>query len=181
MNSIDELGMLAELLRQLNDLGMRISQITQRPATIGHTGEFIASKIFNIQLQESASSEAIDGHFQSGPLKGSSVNVKWYAKHESILDITPDSLPDYYLVMAGPKSTTMSSKGGVRPWIIDTVHLFNAEELVARLRDRGVKIGIASSVRRQDWEDFQIYPIPSYGEFQISEAQMELLKLFRSK
>jgi len=168
---MEDLKDLAGLLDHLNNLGKQISELTQRPATIGHTGEFIASKVFDIKLEESAAAKAIDGHFQSGPLAGKSVNVKWYGKQESILDITPDALPDYYLVMTGPKSSITSSRGSIRPWLIDSIFLFDANILMARLRKRGVKIGIATSVRKQDWQDFQIYPVSRSSALKLTEDQ----------
>ena len=101
---VDALINLANLIHNRNKIAEEISLIIDRPAQIGHIGEFIASKIFQITLAESASEKAIDGYFSSGTLQGKSVNIKWYAKRENMLDITPDALPDYYLVMTGPKS-----------------------------------------------------------------------------
>jgi len=110
-----DLEKLPALLAEMNSIEDRISEITQRPATIGHTGEYIASRIFDIELEESASAKAIDGHFRNGTLAGKTVNIKWYSKQEYLLDITPDFLPDYYLVMTGPKTLEGTSKGGIRP------------------------------------------------------------------
>jgi len=31
-------------------------------------------------------------------LQEKTVNIKWYGKHEGILDIDPQALPDFYLV-----------------------------------------------------------------------------------
>jgi len=45
---------LAQLIRTKNLLDARITQIMARPALIGHTGEYIASHIFNIVLEPSA-------------------------------------------------------------------------------------------------------------------------------
>jgi hypothetical protein len=58
---------------------------------------------------------------------------------------------DYYLVMTGPAAPAASSRGGVRPWRIDNVYLFDAHQLLADQRARGVKIGIASSVPQSRW------------------------------
>ncbi len=46
---------------------------------------------------------------------------KWYSKLEFLLDITPESLPNYYLVMAGPKALQGTTKGGIRPLLITYV------------------------------------------------------------
>jgi len=115
----NDLARLADLMKRRNALECEITQLIARPMSIGHIGEFIASRIFNIQLEYSASSKGIDGHFSDGMLKGRSVNVKWYAMREGLLDITPDFLPDYYLVLVGPRSPLMSSRGRTRPWTIE--------------------------------------------------------------
>ncbi len=113
------LEQLAGLLSEMNSIGERISEISQRPATIGHTGEYIAAEIFDIELEESANAKGIDGHFRSGTLAGRTVNAKWYSKLEYMLEINPDALPDFFLVMTGPKAVEPTSKGGIRPWLID--------------------------------------------------------------
>jgi hypothetical protein len=51
--------------------------------TSGHLGEWIASQIFDIQLEASAVTAAVDGRFRGGPLAGRSANVKWYLKKTS--------------------------------------------------------------------------------------------------
>ena len=178
MNS--DLERLAGLLSEMNSIGNKISEITQRPATIGHTGEYIASKIFDIELEESASAKEIDGHFRSGQLDGKSVNIKWYSKLEYLLDITPESLPDYYLVMTGPKGLAVSSQGGIRPWLINHVFLFNAAELVIELNARGVKIGVASSVRKHEWQSAEIYPNKRNMVYRLSDEQMAKILAFSS-
>ncbi|MGB2955883.1 MAG: hypothetical protein WBB64_07930 [Anaerolineales bacterium] len=176
----NNLDRLATLLTEMNSIGNRILEITQRPATIGHTGEYIASKIFEIDLEESASAKGIDGHFRSGQLAGKSVNIKWYSKLEYMLDITPDSLPDYYLVMTGPKALEATSRGGIRPWLINHVFLFNAAELVIELNARGVKIGVASSVRKHEWQAGEIYPNKRNMAYRLSGEQMSTILAFDS-
>jgi len=74
---MNDLEKLASEIAKMNSVGNKISEITQRPATLGHTGEYIASKIFDIELEESASAKGIDGHFRSGSLAGKTVNIKW--------------------------------------------------------------------------------------------------------
>ena len=75
---MNDLQRLAELIRNRNSIERNIASITGRPALTGHTGEYIAANIFDIQLVESASEKGIDGHFNTGPLAGRSVNIKWY-------------------------------------------------------------------------------------------------------
>jgi hypothetical protein len=169
---------LAKLVQERNRVAGEITSVIGRPGQIGHLGEYIASKVFDIRLEESASSKAIDGYFSSGPLNGLSVNIKWYAKLEFLLDITPDALPDYYLVMTGPKTKELTSKGKARPWLIEFVFLFEAKPLVRELNKRGLKIGIATSVRQTYWQKAEIYPRPFNRDLLLSDEQKRLLRLF---
>jgi len=59
---------LVTLLSELNAIGDKISEITQRPAARGHTGEYIAAEIFDIELEESANAKGFDGRFRNGSL-----------------------------------------------------------------------------------------------------------------
>lgn len=178
---MDDLVQLATLIETRNQLEGKITALIGRPAPIGHLGEYIASRIFNIALEESASHKSSDGYFNVEPLKGQTVNIKWYAFQEGILDITPESLPDHYLVLTGLKSGTMTSHGRVRPWTIEKVFLFDAHSLVEELRLAGVKIGIATSVRQHLWEKAEIYPAGRNDLCQLSQVQRDMLALFRSK
>ncbi len=178
---MEELTQLAELIKKRNLLEREITALIGRPAGIGHIGEYIASKVFNITLEESASRKSIDGHFETEPLKGRTVNIKWYAFREGILDITPEFLPDYYLVLTGSKSSMMNSRGRVRPWTIDGVFLFEAQSLVDELRTGRVKIGIATSVRKHLWEKAEIYPAHGNNLLELSINQCDALDLFNSR
>jgi hypothetical protein len=60
-------------------------------------------------LEQSASQKGIDGRFAGGSLARKTVNIKWYGKMEGLLDVSPGNLPDFYLVMTGPKATASSS------------------------------------------------------------------------
>ncbi len=108
------------------------------------------------------------------------VNVKWYGKLENLLDINPNALPDFFLVMTGPKDLSMTSKGGIRPWLIDYVFLFNAAELMIELNARGVKIGVATSVRKHEWQNSEIYPNKRSMVYRLSDDQMGKLMAFGS-
>lgn len=176
---MDDVIRLAKLIRTRNTTMRQIAALIQRPALIGHVGEYIASRVFGIALEESASQKSIDGHFTDGKLAGQSVNIKWYAKRENILDVTPNALPDFYLVLAGPKSAGTSSRGEVRPWVIEAIYLFDTPQLVHRLRSRGVKIGVATSVRQSLWDEAEVYPTPRNAQLMLSEAQRKLLAHFR--
>lgn len=177
---MDELTQLAGLIRSRNSLEREITALIGRPAQIGHIGEYIASRVFHIVLEESASHEGIDGRFSDGPLKNHTVNIKWYALREGVLDIAPNALPDYYLVLTGPKSAAMTSRGQVRPWVIESVFLFEARTLVEELKCRGVRIGEASSVREAAWAKAEVYPAQGNAALVLSEAQRAALALFSS-
>ncbi len=175
----DQPGRLAALIKERNKVEVEITAIINRPAQVGHIGEYIAAQVFDISLYDSASNKASDGIFKSGPLAGRSVNVKWYGKQEGILDINPHGIPDYYLVLAGPPATAMSSKGMTRPWVINSVFLFEAAPLVTTLQAASVKIGTAAGVRKALREVAQIYPVQRNPALPLSPTQRAQLSLFR--
>jgi len=72
--------------------------------------------------------------------------VKWYLKQEWLLDATTSDVLDYYLVMTGPTGGVASAKGGVRPWLIESVYTFDAHSLLEQLQDKSVNLGIATSI-----------------------------------
>lgn len=158
-----------------------IAGIIGRPALNRHIGEYVASMLFGIELEESATAKGIDGYFNEGSLKGKSVNVKLYGKKENILDISTAELADYYLVLSGDDGDLSSSRGKTRPLVISQVFLFNMTELMPRLKERGVKIGIATSVRKSDWDDAMVYPVQMNRELVLSDEQIRLLQLFNTK
>jgi hypothetical protein len=179
-SSLQEVTRLAELFRQCNALDAEIARLIGRPALAGHLGEYIAARIFDIALVESASNKSVEGYFRSGPFAGRSVNIKLYGQDAGILDIPPKALPDAYLVLTGPRASAVSSRGTARPLVIDAVCLFDAVALVEHLRQFGVKIGIATSVRSALWRAAQIYPEANYGALVLSDEQRRLLGLFGS-
>ena len=156
--SLTALSDLADLLARRNALDARIGAIIGRPALAGHIGEWIASKVFDIQLEDSAVAKAIDGRFRSGPLAGKTVNIKIYGKREGLLDTNSDPSLDYYLVLCGPKATTLTSKGGTRPLRVTNVYLFDAAAIRTDQLSRGTKSGVASSIRTALWTEAEIYP-----------------------
>jgi len=175
---LSELERLAELLEKRNQADLETSRIIGRPALASHIGEFIASKIFKIILESSATAKGIDGVFVEGSLKGKTVNIKLYGKQEGILDITTDGLADYYLVLTGSKSPPVTSRGQSRPLVISCVYLFEMKPLLEKLRTRKVKIGIATSVASSYWEEAEIYPRSMSRQLKITEEQAKQLRLF---
>ena len=177
-NGARDLAQLADLIRMRNENEVAITRVVGRPALLGHIGEYIASQVFDIALAPNATNPAIDGWFRSSPLAGKSVDIKTYAKREGVLDIKPEQLPDYYLVLAGPKSSAVSSRGTVRPWGIKEVFLFEAAPLVARLRERPVKVGTATSVRQGEWDRARIFPASPGAPLRLTEDEEAALRRF---
>lgn len=167
---------LADAIRRRNLADADIARLIGRPAERGHIGEFIAAHVFDLQLEESAVAKGIDGRFRSGPLAGATVNVKMYGKLEYLLDIRPDGVPDYYLVLTGSGRAMATSRGGTRPLEIERVFLFAGPGLVQSLQ--GVKLGVACSVRKVHWAAAEIYPEQTSALLPLSEEQRKLLLLF---
>jgi len=173
----EELAELARLIRTKNSADSKIARIVGRPALLGHVGEFIAARVFGIELHSSASAKGNDGVFKTGPIAGKTVNIKWYTTSDNLLDMNASEGTDYYLVLAGPKTQGTSSRGRERPWTIDSVYLFKSTELMDKLKERRVRIGVATSVRREDWEAAEVYP-GSKGVLQLDDEQRRMLELF---
>jgi hypothetical protein len=137
----DEIAQIARLLSQRNAIDDAIAAVIHRPMTAGHLGEWTAAQVFDIELEQSAVTAAIDGRFRSGPLQGRTVNVKWYLKQEGLLDMSESSALGYYLVLTGPRSAALTSRSSTRPWRIDHVYLFDSPALLAEQRTRSQNRG----------------------------------------
>jgi hypothetical protein len=85
---------------------------------------------------------------------------------------------DNYLVLSGPTSAAMTSRGGMRPWQIDAVYLFDARTLLAETAERGVRVGVATSVRNPQWRAGEIYPEQINPRLLVSPSQADYLGLF---
>ncbi|HVB64345.1 MAG TPA: hypothetical protein VNE17_06410, partial [Nitrolancea sp.] len=155
---MNKLTLLADMLKQRQLIDHQITTLINRPAQVGHVGEFIAAAIFDIELEMAANNKAYDGRFKSGSLSGASVNVKWYTRDENLLDISVGADLDFYLVLAGPKKMAGSPLGVGRPWVIESVYLIDAPYLIRSLVAAGKKIGIATSVRQKYWCEAKIFP-----------------------
>jgi len=175
---LHELERIADLLSKRNKIDFELSRIIGRPSQRGHLGEFIASNIFNIELEYSATEKGIDGVFLNEPLQGKTVNIKYYGKQEGILDIQLAHLADYYLVLTGPKSQPKTSRDDSRPLIISNVYLFDMRWFVGSLKKRKIKLGIATSVAGSYWSNAEIFPKLNNSLLRLSNQQVELLKLF---
>ena len=175
-----ELEQLADLIHQREAIDDQIAALIRRPALIGHAGEYIAAAIFDIELHQSATHKGSDGLFTTGELAGRSVNIKWYSKQAGFLDMNASALPDEFLVLAGPRTNATSSFGKTAPWYIESVYLFNAQELAAALQAHSIKLQVGTSLRRHYWEAAEIYPTQSNPRLILSAEQRNLLALFGS-
>lgn len=170
----DPLEELAEMLEQRAKIDARITTLIGRPALSGNIGEFVAAHVFDIELVKSGSHPGHDGHFRSGPRAGRSVNVKLYSQQQNLLDISPHPCDDY-LVLMGAGSTGAKR---VLPWKIAAVYLFDHQALLAELERRGVKIGVATSIRREQWEQARIFPHQAGSRLPLTPEQTARLSLF---
>ena len=176
MQLSDELAQLAQLLAARDALDSRIAELVGRSARPGDVGEFIAARVFDLELAVTATQAGYDGIFRSGPLAGRTVNVKTYGDVLGGLDIGAHPC-DYTLVLTGPPR---GGTAGVRHhrWRISGVYLFEMVQLLATLTERGVKIGIATSLRKADVEAARIFPPSDRSPLQLSADQVRLLRLF---
>lgn len=173
-----ELQELAALIAERNRIDESICRLIGRPATMGHIGEFVASRVFDIQLEVSAAHKTWDGRFTSGPLAGRTVDIKFYGKQEALLDVAEDEQPDCYLVLTGPAAAASSSRGATRPMTIEHVYLFDGQALAADIIRRGTKFGVAASIPRSLWERAEIFPNAKNRDLPVTGRQRDLLGLF---
>src|SRR5258708_6113321 len=127
----DAVARLAELLRERNCIDERIAELIGRPAHTGHIGEWIASQIFGVNLNDSAIHPGSDGCFTESPLTGRTVNVKLYTTRTNVLDMNEldQPQPDFYLVLTGPKGSSGTSRGCTHSIVIREVFLFETTPL----------------------------------------------------
>ncbi|MCD6424093.1 MAG: hypothetical protein J7L35_01180 [Anaerolineales bacterium] len=64
--------------------------------------------------------------------------------------------------------------------MIDYVFLFNAAELMIELNARGLKIGIATNVRKHEFQAAQIYSNKRSMVYRMTDDQMGKLMAFGS-
>lgn len=170
---MNDLSWLSSLIKSRNTIDSKISAVIGRSAQPGNVGEYIASVIFKIALDETGKSRGYDGRFAHGPLAGHTVDIQWHPRHDGQLNIKPGTLPDYYLVFTGPATASIAN-----PWLIESVFLFHAGELLNALRERGVQIGNGTSVTGPLWERAEIYPMPRNVRLPLTDEERKLLVLF---
>lgn len=176
---MNDLPQLASLLKSRDTIDYKIATIVGRPAQVQSVGEYIASVIFGITLTgEIMAYKNSDGRFERGPLAGQTVDVQWRTKHDGILHLKTDPLPDYYLVFVGSKEATAVHSLSI-PWVIESVHLFHSAELLNALRERGVQLGTGTSITGPLWERAEIYPAQRNNQLILSNEERTMLALFR--
>ena len=174
-----QLAEFAALIRERNSIDARIGAILNRPATVGDIGEWIAAKVFDIELAAAANNTAFDGHFTTGSLAGRTVNVKTYLQQYGSLSTTEHPALDCYLVFIGPKGPLGSSRGRLRPFCIESVHLFDARTLVAEVKQNGGKIGNETGIRVAQWNTAEIYPRSTNTSLVLTDKQRAQLAMFQ--
>jgi hypothetical protein len=176
---MDALNQLADAIRQRNQAEDRIATIVGRPVSAGTLYQFVACRVFDIDL-DGPDCDVLHGvgRFCSGPLAGRSVAVRRTGVSTRSLDITIDPLPDFILVMACSDAVSVSPEFDARPSLVDRVYLFDAGRLVAELEGRGRKVGAGTVVDRLTWQAAEIYPQQRSGHYLLSGAQRHALGLF---
>ena len=171
---MNDLPHLASLLKSRNTIDDKIATIIGRTAQTNNIGEYIASIIFRITLDETGKRRGYDGRFNAGSLAGHTVDVQWHPKQNGQINIKLDAIPDYYLILTGPEATSSIAS----PWIIESIFLFQANELLNALRERGVQLGNGTSVTGPLWERAEIYPVPRNNRLIVEDEERKLLVLF---
>jgi hypothetical protein len=171
---MSHLPRLAELLRARNT----VANLLGESVSLSTVGESLATDIFGLTRLPPTSEREATCVFAHQPLTGKTVVVQWYPRREGFLNLRPESAPDYYLVLAGPKQESSTTRALVNPWIIRSVHLFHTQELLAALRERGVQIGSHTSVISPLWERSEIFPFPHNPALLLTDEQRALIQLF---
>lgn len=173
---------LADYLHAHNEIDASIAEIIGRPAFSGHIGEFAAAAVFDIELHHSATNKASDGIFRSGCYASRSVNIKYYSRCTGVLDMmgTTDSTqhPDTYLVLCGSRIGAGSSRGAAAPWVVSEVFLFESDAVLTEIVSRGRTPGVATSLRKELWDEARIFPPREDSRFPLTEEQLDLIGLF---
>jgi hypothetical protein len=175
---MSNLPRLAELIRARNTVENNIANLIGQPVNLGTVGDYIAATIFGIRHLDASPQKTSYDSFVYGPLAGHTVEVQWHLRHDSSLNLKTDTPIEYYLVFTGPKAGADTTHPLVNPWVIESVFLFDAKELLAALHERGVQIGNRTSVIRELWERAEIYPAQHNQRLILNDEQRKLLALF---
>ena len=179
---MDTLSELANLIQQRSLIDREIAAILNRPVHSGHFGEYIASAVFGIELNADANTKSHDGYFQTGPLAGHTVNLKYRTVHRKMLNlgssIDPADHPDFYLALTGPNAPAGPARGTVAPLCVNAAYLFDSHELLAALAERGMLPGAPIGLRQAVWDAAMVFPEPRNVRLELTQTQRDALTLF---
>ena len=129
---------LAQAIKQKNQSEIDIARIIGEPSGGLLPAEYVAAEIFNISLHKSVWPVDTVGQLANEKLDGKSVYIRWdawYSSNDVMVDLlNRKSLPDFYLIMTGPKSSGRLPIQIARPWLIAYVFLFDTAKLVGELK-----------------------------------------------
>lgn len=172
-----ELRQMAGLLRARNAIDDVIATITDRPVNPGHLGEWIAARIF----PSNSSSRPLPGPStaafdRSCRGRGGEREVVRQARGCAGHD---GAFVSRLLPRADRSALGRTHLTRYHPPTHDRVGLpFPAAKLAETIRDTGLKLGIATSVRNALWDAAEVYPEQCNPELPLSPQQRHLLALF---
>lgn len=175
---MSDLARLAQLVRARNTVESNIANLLRCSVNLNDIGEYIAATIFGITLIPSTHHSEFAGIFAHDHLAGKTVDIQWYPRREGFMNVHSQPAPDFYLVFAGPRQESSTTRALVNPWLITSVHLFESNELLAALHERGVQIGSHTSIINQFWERSEIFPQARNTILTLTDEQRQLLRLF---
>jgi hypothetical protein len=173
---------LADLIRIRNFVNASVGRSIRGPAETGRIAEFVASEIFDIELEEKFVTKAIDGKFRSPlNLKGATVNIKYRSSSSLRLNLInsddPSDHPDFYLALRGPFVAKSPNSEKVLPFVINSVYLFSATSLIERMKAEGY-MTFGPSVKKAYWDESMIYPKQVNPALVLSDEQRATLAHF---
>lgn len=179
---MEKLKELSSLIKHWNEIEAKISGLIKHPGTIENIGEYIAEQVFSIKLEKSKTQKGYDGRFTKGALKGRKVNIKIARERESYIDWRDDALPEYFLILTGPKRTSRKRAELGRPIRITNVYLFEVDSTRRILLSRGVSLPkgkrVQASVIGELWDKAEVYPHQVCMQLRVSPVQKAMLSLF---
>lgn len=179
--TVNDLTHLADLIRIRNFVNSSISKIINHPAEVGHIAEYLLGKILDIELHDAANIKATDGIFRTGALAGKSVNVKYRAAQNRLLNLEevldPSLHAHFYLAVQGPKSPSKRSAGRELPFLIDSMYLFESTVLIPRITKPGQE-HLGRFVPTALWQEAMVYPEQINQALILTDEQKAALTLF---
>jgi hypothetical protein len=81
--------------------------------------------------------------------------------------------------MMGSSISKESSRNRTYPADIASVHLFESSSLIKALKEKGVKIGVATSVAKHLWGSEELYPEQANNHLKLTREQIQKIGLFK--